>query len=255
MQPHDARDEETIGQPVGSESQEKKARVTPRQVWERTERRPVGDAPQKPLAQKRQRPKLEQVSDEEHFEVKLPSKLQTAQQEAPEEPAVEDPTAELAETVQVPRDAEVAEPAKAAAAEPAEQAPETPQDALEEKGDKKPAMMVEPTMQPGNMRYPFATHGPAPQREGALEESGERQISTGLVVGALIILFAVIFGFIIASQQRKIGGLQDRLDRLEQAVSALSKHSLSIQANSTGALTATPQPSQPARTAKRSKGT
>jgi len=214
MNASDARDDETIGSSMGGDYAERKSRVTPRQLWEFRRRQQQAE------------------NEEEH-----PDELAMAQAEAEvAEPEEEEETIKM----NTP-DAEEKEPIKqqdaAAASEEQDQDLEVGEDLLDDLLDE-PARtaeprMVEPEKQPGLMRYPFATHGPAPgglddeaqQPEDQEEETqvmsigkSERLVSSSFVVGALIILGVLLLGIIMAGQKSRIGALERRVADLETKV-------------------------------------
>ena len=193
--PSQAREEETIGEPTGGRAG-RRGRVTPRQLWQRMQREvAAGQTREKPPAP---------------MEVMAPPPA-PARQEAADEPLENLLDANLthdvqSETAQVEptedRDQKEAEPV-AAAAEPAE---------------KPTPKMVEPQKQPGQMRYAYSTHGPAPESAegGRALTGGEKRVSSTFVLGALIIVVALLIGWALVHQHKKIKRIEERVTRLEE---------------------------------------
>lgn len=183
-----AREEETIGEPVGSGHASRKGRLTPRQLWARQERgRTKGQASEKPQAAKKGRSKAAEAEAAALGE----------DEKAYEEPFYEGPVLE--------------ESVEAGAEETG---------VVEEPADKREPVMVDPSMQPGAMDYPYATHRLAPDtREGELASVGfEKRVSSGFIIGVLIIVVALITGLSIVSQHKRISTLEERIRALEEAV-------------------------------------
>jgi len=216
----DEEEEGTMGQPVGEGYSGRKQRVTPRQLWERLERQKPSETPAPPDDEQTAPPPVDSAGEEgRHMQVKLPSE--------PEEPAGEDeldiaiPEPETAPEEAPEPTADAGTPADAEAdAESDQELPETPSEQEPEEepaAAKKDAKMVEPHMQPGAMTYPYATHAPAPQEEGKSVggPAGEQRVSTGLVLGVLIIVAALIVGLSIIRLNSRVRELENRITKLE----------------------------------------
>jgi hypothetical protein len=119
------------------------------------------------------------------------------------------PKEECAEETEPERDAE-------------QEVPPVPQEETADETEAEPreARMVEPDMQPGSMRYPFATHRPPPEdeegEEAASNGSQERRVSAAFVLGVLIIVAALSAGIALVVQQGRINSLERRVGELEQ---------------------------------------
>ena len=218
----DEEEEGTMGQPVGEGYSGRKQRVTPRQLWERLERQKPSETPA-PQDEEETSPTPVDSAGEEgrHMQVKLPSEGGEPEGEDELEPDIDllepeptpeeapEPTADAGTPARAEADAE---PDQEPSATPSEQEPEQ-----EPAAAKKDAKMVEPHMQPGAMKYPYATHAPAPQEEGGSADgpAGEQRVSTGLVLGVLIIIAALIVGISIIRLNSRVRELENRVTKLE----------------------------------------
>jgi len=197
-----ANEEDTLGPRVNADLVHRRERITPRQLW--ASRQQAQSAPSQ-----------------------APS--ETAP-EAPEESAGVDeaPSAPAAFFGEQPDETGRDEPAGEAARDEADLAPagpDGPQDTPQAEPAPKPEpKMVDPSMQPGAMRYPYATHGRPPEDDEqrpagatwrAPEEGGHRT----LLVGLLVLGAVLVFGLILANQHHRLRALQDRVAELERLVS------------------------------------
>jgi hypothetical protein len=88
-----------------------------------------------------------------------------------------------------------------------------------------PNKVVLPTPGGEEVRFPFATHRPAPADEAAEEQelaavtgtSTEREVSTGFLLGMALLVVVLIGGIWLVRLGRKVGSLERRLSRLEAA--------------------------------------
>jgi hypothetical protein len=74
--------------------------------------------------------------------------------------------------------------------------------------------------QPGTMRLPHSTHGPAPEDAGKQARvEAEDRLSGTFVLGVLIIVAALILGFALIRLQRRVLSVESRVQVLEQSIS------------------------------------
>jgi hypothetical protein len=84
-----------------------------------------------------------------------------------------------------------------------------------------------PRIDPRREPSPFATHRPAPPDDEAEEaqlaavtgrkvEARERQISTGFLIGAGLIVMLLVGGVVLARMEKHVRGLESRVSALEQ---------------------------------------
>ena len=74
-----------------------------------------------------------------------------------------------------------------------------------------------------DVRYPYATHRPAPPDEKAEKKElaavtgrkPEREFSTGFVLGVALIVVVLVGGVLVARLQKKVGALEQRVSRME----------------------------------------
>jgi hypothetical protein len=220
-----AREEETIGLPASKLTA--KGRVTPRQLWQRMERdRALGrtpppiqyaeqpsaaspDAGQSPGQNAPQTQKsepvsaLEQQSADEHLDALLSDNLRAG--ETMEKPSVNQKEAEQQPQEQMPSETE-------------SQTETPPQPA---QTGKREAVMVQPEKQPGRMKYPYATHGPAPEPQpGQLSwtEHGERRVSSAFVLGVLIVVVSLLIGLVLVRHHLRLSQLEKRVAEMESVM-------------------------------------
>ena len=197
-----AGNEEIVGRSVPGSNARRRERVTPRQLWasRRSGGKPADEGLQK-------------------FDLPAPG----AADGAPAARAdVRQPASAHSES-QAPSGAGKEKQVSATAGSPSAEASQKPEP--QPPAAKPEHKMVEPSMQPGAMRYPYATHGLPPEPEerkrGASELAPEeRQFSTTLVLGVLIILVGFLIGLALVGQHRRISSLQRRVSELERAVSS-----------------------------------
>ena len=213
-----ASDEETVGRSVPSNQAGRRERVTPRQLW--ASRRSRGKSPGEGL---------------EKFDLPVSPSADVSKQPAPAsgartegeasgEPVARSEVREAADSrAESSKTADVGEPKEGLAGAVSSAAE------AEQKPEQSPARpepkMVEPSMQPGAMRYPYATYGLPPEpderkRGGADLGPEQRQFSTSLVLGVLIILVGFLIGLALVGQHRSISSLQRQVTELEEAVSS-----------------------------------
>ncbi|MDP6439405.1 MAG: hypothetical protein QGH74_07215 [Candidatus Brocadiia bacterium] len=205
----------------------RKKRVTPRQLWARGQSGPP--------EVREEDPAVPPPSDEA-AEAGLPIELVVQDEleeavfaEAEGEPAAEaeahaEHGGELG--IEVPSSAqETQEQAEGEAmmdleepgGEPAAEDEPTGETATADENEEGPRM-VDLAMQPGSMQYPFATHGPAPQSgedEPASAEL-ERRVSTGFVLGALIIVASLVAGIALVRVSRRVSQLESSIVELKE---------------------------------------
>ncbi len=217
MDQSEAREEETIGQPMGNQHATRKGRVTPRQLWALQEGRAASGESSQPAEAQKRRPRARnqdalQASLADHLEVKLQSLQEAGASEAgdpPEKTEQDEPVSEAVVQQSEEQPAEQESPAQEGDAEKQD---------TEALGEKPPAKMVEPSMQPGTMRYPYATHRLPPEggREAGAPAGFERRVSSVFVLGVLIIAFALVIGIALIGQHKRIGSLQEQITNVEK---------------------------------------
>jgi hypothetical protein len=200
--------------PVEDESQEAPERGADNESEGSGTNSGEADAPESPteLSADRQSEEIRESSPGAPEDVAAEGEAPPEEQEEPEATSDAD---ELPEPALVSEDATK----DAAAGASAEGEPE--EEATEEKA---PARMVEDDQQPGMMRYPYATHGPAPE-EGADGEGADRMVSSSFVLGLLIILGALLTGLALVTFHRRFRQLENRVERLESVVSSQNPRS------------------------------
>lgn len=179
----EAREEETIGEPVATDYASRKGRVTPRQLWAK-----LAAGGKKGKTSKKKAAKKAVTS-------KAKKKTVVAAKARSEQEVVLQPAAAPEEVAVVAAASKASVPGS-------------------------PPKMVEPDMQPGTMDYPYATHRTPPEgEEDELVSVGlEKRISNTFVLGVMIIVAALIFGLSMVKQHRKTRTLEQRIMELEQAV-------------------------------------
>lgn len=242
----DKEKEETADQPAEEEYSSRKHRTTPRQLWKSTQQqadeaasrrlkvRPIdenadeeteqpaeAETPSEPLEPSPpadQTPQTNSFADEDMTAREAPepteSPRETGQNTEEPAPAASEPPPPSEETEE-PEDAPPPEEPDEAQPAPPTEGPEEELTAEEEPGVR----MVGPDKQPGMMRYPYATHGPAPE-EGEGSGASERTVSSSFVLGIILIVGALLAGLVLVALQSQIRHLEDRFDRLEAAFQA-----------------------------------
>jgi hypothetical protein len=97
-----------------------------------------------------------------------------------------------------------------------------PTDAVRE--DAAPRKAAPAPQETAEVRFPYATHRPAPPDEKAEKAElaaltgakAEREIPTGLVLGLALIVVALVGGVFTVRLSKKVGALEQRLTRLER---------------------------------------
>ena len=190
-----AREEETIGEPVDGDHASRKGRLTPRQMWARQARRRArGGAVQADAA-----PSEEDIQAVVGFGADAGAEDAAVLSEEPqegEEFPYDEPLLEEAE-----EDSDEGAPAE------------------EESEEKPEPVMVDPSMQPGAMNYPYATHRPAPDagEEEKAPAGLDKRVSGGFIIGIVIIVFALILAISVVGQRSRISVLEERVRALEEA--------------------------------------
>ena len=103
------------------------------------------------------------------------------------------------------------------------QKPSGAEPAADAEGQPAPRHVSLPPRDEQDVRHAYATHRPAPPDEKAEKEElaavtghkPEREFSTGLVLGAALILAVLVGGILIARLQKKVGALEQRISRVE----------------------------------------
>jgi len=205
----------------------RRQRVTPRQLWatRRQKERAEAHRPATTLHDDREggADLSEAPPEQEVFDA--PAERKEAWHAADDSPAVEEAGWEPLRAEPQAADEQPEQVESPASQEDAETTQSTP----EEPATRREPKMVEPSMQPGAMRYPYATHSAPPEAEdgehdGADWHSAEGRFSGGLVVGVLAILVALVMALTLLGQHRKISSLQQRVSALEQAVATPERH-------------------------------
>ena len=208
-----AREEETIGETASGSYASRKGRLTPRQMWARQARRRAKSQTKTADAD----PSEEAVHAETVLGEDAESPTAAFLGEEPQDNEdLQDDDETIIEVIQEdsddesPDDAEILEVIEDDSDEelPAEEKPEP--------------VMVDASMQPGAMNYPYATHRLAPDEPDTEKApSGfERRISSGFVIGVVVVAFALILGMSIVGQRRRIVVLEERVRVLEDAAPA-----------------------------------
>ena len=219
----------------------RKQRITPRQLWERMERQKLekqnGETANEGEAQLDVVSYLDVEPTEEQEEESTPDVQPASATDA--EPEPDDETEDEAQNdVEVSAESEPfdtsEEPQVATANNPEpEQQPEEPQaaetpsaeQAAESRDDAAQSQKPEPKMverdkQPGQMRYPYATHGPAPESDEEDTPKEERKVSSAFVLGIIVIVVGVLLGLALVRQHKRISRLDERVAQLEEMISA-----------------------------------
>jgi hypothetical protein len=193
-----ARKEETVGETASGDYASRKGRLTPRQMWARQARRHAKARAQTADAE----PREEAVPAEAGFGEDM-APLATSVGEEPQENEDLQDDEVILEIVEEDLDDEV--PAA--------------EEVVEESEEKPEPVMVDASMQPGAMNYPFATYRPAPDAPETEKASGgfQRRLSSGFMIGVVVIVFALILGISFAGQRKRIAGLEERVRVLEDA--------------------------------------
>jgi len=193
-----ARKEETVGETASGDYASRKGRLTPRQMWARQARRHAKARAQTADVE----PREEAVPAEAGFGEDM-APLATSVGEEPQENEDLQDDEVILEIVEEDLDDEV--PAA--------------EEVVEESEEKPEPVMVEASMQPGTMNYPYATHRPAPDAPETEKASVgfERRMSSGFMIGVVVIVFALILGISFAGQRKRIAGLEERVRVLEDA--------------------------------------
>ncbi len=228
----DAGEQETMGQPAGGGYASRKGRITPRQLWERLERKesdqtqePQDDQPPEPGART---PGAPTPDKDGYLKVRLPSQEPPPEAETtpPDDtpPQATAPDEQTAQASLDEGDADGAADQEPSAQESGEHEPsDEPSDepSAQQPDENETPQMVEPHMQPGNMKYPYATHAPPPDGVAGIVSppGGERRIPTGLVLGILIIVASAIIGLSLINLHKTIGGLERRIAAIERTTS------------------------------------
>ena len=201
-----ARKEETVGETASGDYASRKGRLTPRQMWARQARRHAKARAQTADVE----PREEAVPAEAGFGEDM-APLATSVGEEPQENEDLQDDEVILEIVEEDLDDEV----------PAASDEEVPaaEEVVEESEEKPEPVMVEASMQPGTMNYPYATHRPAPDAPETEKASVgfERRMSSGFMIGVVVIVFALILGISFAGQRKRIAGLEERVRVLEDA--------------------------------------
>ena len=197
MDPNSAENSKPADRPADSGYEARKKRVTPRQLWAQS--KPHPEPPQEPspiptsftLRPPSGEPDAgpDAETEEEEQEVNVPLEPTDRQ---------EDETDSLGEM-----------PGEGKPAERIEESPSTPVGTED--------VHVRPTMRPGAMDYPYATHRPPPQ-EDAVEppaEELERKVSGAFLLGILIIVAALVMSFALIKLHRRVSQLEQRVEALE----------------------------------------
>ena len=215
MGTRDAREDETIGEPIRNIGEGRKRRRTPRQLWEEMERQKA-----KRQGGSDEEPPTESAGPKQALEQEISVTPNTDDDEPREEMEAE--AEESEEQLEESDDFEVENIGESELDEADEPEEEPAQEAEQEAPAAKPTpKMVEPDRQPGQMRYQYATHGPAPgEQEGeqAWPEQSPRSVSGGFVLGVIIIVAAVLIGLALVRQHKRISELEQRVTVIEQSV-------------------------------------
>lgn len=229
MQESETDGEKSTDRPAEKTQSNRKNRTTPRQLWKSSQEanrqeasrrlkvRPIDEVAEEPeepaLQEEDQTPDASPDADPaEDGESKSEKKSDEQPPETPEE------TPSAAEAEEEPKEGEPEDDAAGPAPEPPRGTEQLPGDPHPEQ--EADARMVNSDQQPGMMRYPYATHGPAPEDgEGA---GGDRMVSSSFVLGLLIIAGALLTGFALIAQHRQMAELEGRIERLESAVASQS---------------------------------
>ena len=266
----DAREEETVGEPSGSDYARRKKRVTPRQLWARQTERPAGGPPPREpevvkepataeveleegdgaaeaaavTQQATEQTAAEQEETlEQQEEKRRSSSLEpaqpasrvvpsweratgtTAEPPAAEKPVPEEPVEEEPAYEEPAYEAEDEEPPYEEPAYEAEDEEPAAEEPAAEEPEEKPAFkMVKASMQPGAMKYPYATHRPPPG-EGEEEKArplegpaAQKGISGSFLAGIVAIVHVLIFAVAVVKHHKRLTRLEQRVHELEQAV-------------------------------------
>lgn len=89
-------------------------------------------------------------------------------------------------------------------------------DAAESESPEDDAEMVDDEHQPGMMRNPYATYGPAPEDEDV--PFGDKIIPSSFVLGVILIVASLLIGLALVVQHGRIVDLEDRVNALESAL-------------------------------------
>ena len=222
MQDSDAEQGKNGEESENDETTNRKQRMTPRQLWESRRQQAENEEASRRLNVRpidaEDEEEAETTDTEEASGADRSTSFATAEEKAGEEPEPSPPTEEPVERAMEedqPGEGELAQPQ-----EPSEgvsgDAPAESETPESDEPEETPRM-VDEEKQPGLMRYPYATHGPAPD-EGSGKEDSERVISSSFVLGALIIIGALLIGLALVAVHKRLDVMDQRIEQLERTV-------------------------------------